>query len=137
MPHTKQDFAVLKECYKWAWVMTYGTSFYPQNCYDHPHHFHYFQAAPQSPVPNSQNHPPAIALPPRLVIDLFCGTDHKPPVLQKIREAGQSFIDYAQHGSNLKYLPLKELVLYYDTQGREIGLLAREHFLAQRSPQSL
>ncbi|MEB3174732.1 MAG: hypothetical protein VKN60_06045 [Cyanobacteriota bacterium] len=124
MLHNREDFRVLKECYKWAWVLNYGTAFYETQRYQDFTHFYYLRSTPDSAAP--LDHPPAIALPPRLFIDLVCGGESQAPVLEKIRRAAQTFENCWRDLSDCPGLSLGEIVLYHDRRQGRMGVAARE-----------
>ncbi|MFN5515005.1 MAG: hypothetical protein ACK5CA_09715 [Cyanobacteriota bacterium] len=124
MLFSRQDFQTLRECYKWAWVLNHGTAFYETHCYQASRQFYYLRSRPDGAA--RLDHPPAIALPPRLFIDLVCGSAAQAPALEKIRQAAQTFEQCWRDLSDCPELSVVDLALYYDCDSQKLGVTALE-----------
>jgi len=130
MSHTQNSFHILKECYQWAWVLNHGTAFFETTTYEHPHFFHYLHRQPRTsaaPIfPATQQ--PAIALPPETFLELICGTEQRPPMLQKIKQLASAFEEFLTSFPTVRHLGIEELVLYHDRERNAIGVISHQEF---------
>lgn len=132
MTPTQDSFHILKECYQWAWVLNYGTAFFETTTYEHPCFFHYLHRQPRhsAATPFPVAHQPAIALPPETFLELICGSEHRPPMLQKIKQLASAFEEFLTSFPAVRHLDLAELVLYHDKERNAIGVISHQEFVS-------
>jgi len=123
MTHTRQDFLTLKECYKWAWVLAYGTAFYETHHYEHSKQFYYLRPAPNGSSDSNPQQSLAIALPPHLFIELVCGGSGREPALEKIRRAALFFEEWLAASRVAKPPAIGDIALYHDKQQQRVGVI--------------
>ncbi|MEB3229087.1 MAG: hypothetical protein VKJ27_11970 [Synechocystis sp.] len=132
MSPTRNSFHILKECYQWAWVLNHGTAFFETTTYEHPHFFHYLHRQPRSSsaaiFPAAQQ--PAIALPPETFLELICGSEQRPPMLQKIKQLASAFEEFLSGFPTVRNLAIEDLVLFHDRERDAIGVISHQEFLS-------
>lgn len=129
-PHN--SFPILKECYKWAWVLNHGTAFFQTTTYEHPHFFHYLRRQPRPSTNNifPANQQPAIALPPETFLELICGSEQRPPMLQKIKQLASAFEEFLGNFPAVRHLDIEDLVLFQDRKQDTIAIISHQEFLS-------
>jgi hypothetical protein len=109
-----------------------GTAFFETTTYEHPHFFHYLHRQPRQGAtaifPATQQ--PAIALPPETFLELICGTEQRPPMLQKIKKLASAFEEFLTSFPAVQHLEIKELVLYHDRERDTMGVISHQEFLS-------
>ena len=131
MSNTCNSFQILKECYRWAWILNYGTAFFQTTTYEHPHFFHYLHRQPRNSsnliFPATQQ--PAIALPLETFLQLICGSEQRPPMLQKIKQLASTFEEFLSSFPAVRHLDIEDLVLFHDRQQDKIAVISHQEFL--------
>ena len=111
--------------------MNYGTAFFQTTTYEHPHFFHYLHRQPRNSsnfiFPATQQ--PAIALPLETFLQLICGSEQRPPMLQKIKQLASTFEEFLSSFPAVRHLDIEDLVLFHDRQQDKIAVISHQEFL--------